>query len=105
MKIQPFKIFRKKEIKEETNIPSDELSSLLNEMHRLDNIIEELNHECHIKIERMYPHVGLELPIRGLSSNERELFIAYIRHYYKEKRQGVLNKCVKLCKEHEDTTA
>ena len=101
MKIQLFNIFRKEEIEEETNIPSDELSPLLNEMHRLDNILEELNHECHINIERIYPHVGVGLPIRGLSSNERELFIAYIRHYYKEKRQGVLNKCVKLCKEYE----
>lgn len=75
------------------------LSSLLKEYHRLDKIIEEMDHPTHLRVDRLYGSTGWVLPIDGISNEENAMFLEYIKKHYIEKRQDILEECKRICKE------
>ena len=106
------KLFRKKEDKRETisrieemvntPTPKEKLSELLNEYHRIDSILNELNGNVYISIKRWMAEVpGWGFNVDGITLEEKRDFLRIIRDYYKTQRDKIFNECVKYCKEYE----
>lgn len=106
------KLFRKKDDKRETisrieemvntPTPKEKLSELLNEYHRIDSILNELNGNASISIKRLTADVpGWEFNVDGITLEEKRDFLRIIRDYYKTQRDKIFNECVKYCKEYE----
>lgn len=106
------KLFRKKEDKRETisrieemvntPTPKEKLSELLNEYHRIDSILNDLDDNASISIKSHMaemPHWGFD--IHGITLEEKRCFLRIIRDYYKTQRDKIFNECVKYCKEYE----
>ena len=88
------KLFRKKEDKRETisriekmvntPTPKEKLSKLLNEYHRIDSILSELDDNASISIKSHMaemPHWGFD--VNGITTEEKRCFLRIIRDYYR----------------------
>ena len=106
------KLFRKKEDKRETisriekmvntPTPKEKLSELLNEYHRIDSILNELDDNASISIKKPMaemPYYGFD--VHGITLEEKRCFVRIIRDYYKTQRDKIFNECVEYCKEYE----
>ena len=106
------KLFSKKDHKRETisriekmvntPTPKEKISGLLNEYHRIDSILGDLNDNASISIKRHMaemPHWGFD--VNGITLEEKSYFLRTIRDYYKTQRETIFNKCVKYCKGYE----